>query len=54
MSRIDVKPGDFVRAGQRIGAIGDTGAATGPHLHWGLFVHGLAVDPTPWRTRTFE
>lgn len=54
MSRIDVKEGDFVQPGQRIGAIGATGAATGPHLHWGLFVHGLAVDPTPWRTNSFE
>ena len=54
MSRIDVKEGDFVRPGQRIGAIGATGAATGPHLHWGLFVQGLAVDPTPWRTNPLE
>jgi len=54
MSRIDVREGDFVRPGQRIGAIGDTGAATGPHLHWGLFVHGAAVDPDPWRRNHFE
>lgn len=54
MSRIDVKEGDLVKPGQRIGAIGSTGAATGPHLHWGVFVHGAAVDPTPWRTQTFE
>lgn len=54
MSRIDVKEGDFIKAGQRIGAIGDTGAATGPHLHWGVFVHSLAVDPTQWRNISFE
>ncbi|MGG6268594.1 M23 family metallopeptidase [Leptolyngbya sp. AN03gr2] len=54
MSRIDVKEGDLVKPGQRIGAIGSTGSATGPHLHWGFFVHGAAVDPTPWRTKTFE
>ena len=54
LSRIDVQEGDFVQAGQRIGAIGSTGASTGPHLHWGLYVHGLAVDPVPWRFTGFE
>lgn len=54
LSRIDVKEGDFVKAGQRIGAIGSTGASTGPHLHWGLYVHGLSVDPVPWRNQAFE
>ncbi len=49
LSKIDVKEGDFVRAGQRIGSVGSTGASTGPHLHWGLYVHGAAVDPVPWR-----
>mgnify|MGYP002777166212 FL=1 len=54
LSRIDVKEGQFVQAGQVIGAVGATGASTGPHLHWGLYVHGLSVDPLPWRTRGFE
>lgn len=54
MSRIDVKEGDFVQAGQRIGAVGSTGASTGPHLHWGLYVHGQAVDPVPWRNQGIE
>lgn len=54
MSRIDVKEGDVVKAGQRIGTLGSTGAATGPHLHWGLYVHSAAVDPTPWRNGSFE
>ncbi|MEO1131389.1 MAG: M23 family metallopeptidase [Cyanobacteria bacterium J06639_1] len=49
LNSIDVKEGDFVQAGQRIGGIGNTGASTGPHLHWGLYVHGVAVDPVPWR-----
>lgn len=54
LSRIDVKEGDMVQAGQRIGAVGSTGAATGPHLHWGLYVNGQAVDPVPWRYQGFE
>ena len=54
LSRIDVGEGDFVRPGQVIGAVGSTGASTGPHLHWGLYVHGVAVDPVPWRYNGFR
>jgi murein DD-endopeptidase MepM/ murein hydrolase activator NlpD len=54
LSRINVQQGDLVQAGQVIGALGDTGAATGPHLHWGLYVQGQCVDPVPWRERGFE
>ncbi|MGB3138573.1 MAG: M23 family metallopeptidase [Nodosilinea sp.] len=54
LSRIDVNEGDRVQPGQVIGAIGTTGASTGPHLHWGLYVHGIAVDPAPWMARGFE
>ncbi len=46
---IYVREGDFVRAGQTIGTVGSTGASSGPHLHWGLYVHGVSVDPVPWR-----
>jgi len=54
LSRINVREGDMVNAGDRIGAVGSTGASTGPHLHWGLYVHGQAVDPVPWRYDGFE
>lgn len=54
LSRIDVKEGDFVQAGQQVGAVGSTGISTGPHLHWGLYVNGLSVDPVPWRESGFE
>ena len=54
LSRIDVQEGDFVRAGQTIGGIGSTGASTGPHLHWGLYMNQVAVDPVPWRYGEFE
>ncbi|NMF81753.1 M23 family metallopeptidase [Nodosilinea sp. P-1105] len=53
LSRIDVAEGDFVQAGQRIGAVGTTGASTGPHLHWGLYVNGICIDPVPWRNGSF-
>jgi murein DD-endopeptidase MepM/ murein hydrolase activator NlpD len=54
LSRIHVKEGNWVKPGQVIGAVGSTGASTGPHLHWGLYVNGLSVDPAPWRDRGFD
>ena len=54
LSRIDVKEGDLVRSGQQLGAVGATGAATGPHLHWGLYVNAQSVDPVPWRYQGFQ
>lgn len=45
LARIDVKPGDVVRRGQTIGAIGMTGRATGPHLHWGMRWRAARIDP---------
>lgn len=45
LSRIDVKPGDRVEQGQVVGAVGMTGRATGPHLHWGLNWFKVRLDP---------
>jgi len=45
MSRIDVKSGARIEQGQRIGAVGSTGWATGPHLHFEVKVAGLQQDP---------
>jgi murein DD-endopeptidase MepM/ murein hydrolase activator NlpD len=45
LSRIDVKVGDRVTQGQVFGAVGATGRATGPHLHWGMNWFDVRVDP---------
>jgi murein DD-endopeptidase MepM/ murein hydrolase activator NlpD len=45
LSRIDVKAGQRVRQGQRIGAVGATGRATGPHLHWAMKWNEARLDP---------
>jgi murein DD-endopeptidase MepM/ murein hydrolase activator NlpD len=45
LSRIDVKPGDKVAAGQEVGEVGATGRTTGPHLHFEVRQDGHAVDP---------
>lgn len=45
MSAIDVEVGQSVDQGERIGAIGATGRATGPHLHWGLNWFEVRLDP---------
>ncbi|MBD3649265.1 MAG: peptidoglycan DD-metalloendopeptidase family protein [Pseudomonadales bacterium] len=52
MSRIDVKSGDMVEAGEIIGAIGQTGRVTGPHLHWSVSLNNARVNPNLFLDRT--
>lgn len=46
LDRIEVKTGQLIKAGELIGRAGSTGRATGPHVHWTVFLNGTAVDPT--------
>ncbi|MDX2495075.1 MAG: M23 family metallopeptidase [Desulfuromusa sp.] len=48
MSQLDVQPGDMLTRGQVIGRSGATGMAGGDHLHLGIFVSGVAVQPIEW------
>jgi biotin carboxyl carrier protein len=45
LSRIDAKVGDRVEQGQVVAAVGATGRATGPHLHWGMNWFDVRIDP---------
>lgn len=45
---ITVEEGQFVSAGQQIGAVGNTGDSTGNHLHFELRKNAVQVDPLPW------
>jgi murein DD-endopeptidase MepM/ murein hydrolase activator NlpD len=45
LSRIDVKVGQRIEKGQAVGLAGATGRVTGPHLHWGVKVNSVNVNP---------
>ena len=48
LSAIDVKVGEQIKPKQIIGKTGETGLAAGDHLHFGVYLHGLAVLPVEW------
>jgi len=45
LSRISVKPGQHVKRGEVIGAVGNTGYSTGPHLHYEVHLNGQPENP---------
>jgi murein DD-endopeptidase MepM/ murein hydrolase activator NlpD len=51
MSEIEVAEGQSVKKGQIIGRVGETGMATGPHLHWEIRIRGTSVAPLEWIER---
>jgi murein DD-endopeptidase MepM/ murein hydrolase activator NlpD len=48
LSKIEVKVGEEIAAGEEIGRTGSTGRSTGPHLHYEVRVDGAAIDPMTW------
>ena len=53
MDSIDVEEGDRLKKGDTLGTVGSSGLSTAPHLHWGIYIHGKAVDPTQWLETKF-
>jgi murein DD-endopeptidase MepM/ murein hydrolase activator NlpD len=51
-SQFVVAKGQEVQAGDLIGYIGNSGLVTGPHLHWEMRLHGIAVEPLQWVQQT--
>ena len=45
MNEISVKKGQKIALGQLLGSVGKTGRATGPHLHWGVYLLNKPIDP---------
>ena len=53
LDSMNVKVGDMVKSGDKVGLSGSTGLATGPHLHWEVRLNGEAVNPDFFTEKSF-
>jgi len=53
LNKLFVSEGKEVKTKEKIGEVGATGIAAGSHLHWGVLVNGVYVDPIDWIERPF-
>ena len=51
MDTIRVKPGQLIKRGELLGTVGQTGRATGPHLHWSLSLNNARINPILFLTQ---
>jgi len=52
LRRMAVTEGAKINQGDILGEVGQTGRATGPHLHWGVYWHNIPLDPKLFLTET--
>jgi murein DD-endopeptidase MepM/ murein hydrolase activator NlpD len=53
LKSIAAKKGEHVEAGDKLGEVGQTGRANGPHLHFSIYVNQVATNPGDWFQKSF-